>query len=96
MRYRLVGTCVGACGRHVAAFDDGSREITYRTFVKYADKEDLKAWMEANKYGRKYGLCLSDDWAVSYYKGVYRGNPCVVMKWSSIHHFFVGPGRKPC
>ena len=46
---------------------DNAREITYETFIKHVNKEDLADLKQDLGYGR-HGLTLKNDWAVSYHK----------------------------
>lgn len=89
-------TCVSAAAEEVAEFDATSREVSYATIAKHcAGLNEVFP-----DYNRSTGLHLGRDWAVSFYKGKFRGKPCYVVMWSAIHHFFVqqsqGETHEPC
>lgn len=39
--------------------------------------------------GLERGLHMKNDSAVSYWKGIYRGKPCLFFRWSRIEHIFL-------
>lgn len=100
MKYQLVATCVGSSYEDITAFDESSRDITYETARRYVNMRALeeqlgyppRGWIrDALGYPRP-SLTLKKDYSVSYAKGIFRGQPCVVVFWSDIHHFFVPMG----
>lgn len=82
----FVGTCVGLPSRHLDAYDDSSRDITYRTFLKHLGSEVVREFERDLGYGRH--LRLKDDYHVSYSIGKWRGQKAVCCEWSSIHHIW--------
>lgn len=85
-RFAYTTNCVSANGADITAMKDSSREITRKTFLKYIDKSHLDTL--ENDLGYDKHLRMSQDWHVSYYKGTYRGKPCVYFVWSAIEYVF--------
>lgn len=82
-------SCVGSTARLIHAMQDRARDITYRTFRKHCAGVDEWAASVGYAVGRKKGLHLQDDFAVSFYKSWYAGKPCYYVRWSSIEHIWV-------
>jgi len=84
----FVGTCVGLPARHLDAYNDTARDISYETFRRHVGRDviaEISAW-----YGyRRGGLLLKDDWHVRYSRGKWEGRPAVCMDHSSIHHLWL-------
>lgn len=80
MAAQFIGTCVTLRAHELDRFDDSSREITYRTFRKYIDKETIQSFGS--------NPSLRQDWHVSFFKGRWRGRPAVCLMHSSIHHIW--------
>ena len=71
----------------VAMVESGVR-ITRRTFLRYVNKNNLKA--VENELGYPMGdLTMAGDWCVSYYKGTLCGKQVVWFNYSSIEYVFV-------
>jgi hypothetical protein len=87
MIYRT--SCVGTTADIIHLMQDNAKEITYRTFRKYA--EGLDYWAAGMKYDKRadVGLTLKNDWHVSYHKSTYMGMPCVYLVHSAIEHIWV-------
>jgi hypothetical protein len=81
-KIQFVGTCVSLSGRSIDEFDDSAREITYKTFLKHLGWENVKQLNE------DFGVPLSEDWAVSFEKGKWKGKKAVCLHHSSIHHIW--------
>jgi hypothetical protein len=64
------------------AFDDGCLEICYRTFRKHLGSKEVKR-LDAN-----FGVALSKDWHVKFFKGVFDGNPVVCLMHSAYHYLW--------
>lgn len=93
--YKFVTNCVGVPPEDVQALTDmidNGRAITYQTFVRHVDLGDLPEQMGYERNARS-GLTLASDWAVSYYKGTYKGRPCYYMEHSRIEYIFQIPER---
>lgn len=78
-----VGTCVGLREQDLNDFDDSSREIKYRTFLKHLGREIVR------ELDLSFGVPLRRDWGVSFEKGKWRGRPAVCLFQSSIHHIWL-------
>jgi hypothetical protein len=78
--------CVHSTAKLINDMTDKARQITYRTFKKYA--EGLAEMADNMGYGP--WLKLKDDWAVRFYKSTYNGRPCVYMAHSAIEYIWVG------
>lgn len=74
-----IGNCVIMSGSKIQDMVDNAREITYRTFCKYADPYEA---ME------KTVPPLHKDYAVSFYKSKFEGKPCVYFTHSCIEFVF--------
>lgn len=86
MRNKLVYTacCVSSTANAIDDMIDQSREITYKTFIKYVDcKELLNMFCEG--FGWK---SLKRDYHVRYFKSVYMGKPCYYLDHSSIEYIW--------
>jgi len=79
-----VGTCVHLLARDLETFDDSSREITYRTFLRHVGTGIVR---ELNE---QFGFCptVKNDYHVQFFKGKWRGQPAVCMMHSAIHHIW--------
>ena len=69
-----------------------ARQVTYRTFRKYA--VGLDQWAREKGYGEPRSLTLKRDWAVSFYKSKILGNPCYFLRWSAIEFIWIKFPRK--
>ena len=66
------------------------REITYKTFIKHVDIQEIRAlfdWYEY--YGWDNGLHIKDDWGVSWMKSKWRGARCYYIIHSGIEYVFL-------
>lgn len=83
--------CVHSTAEKINALQASGKEITRRTFLKYADRRDLARLEASLGYDvarQRGGLRMSRDWHVSYYRGVYDGRPCVYFDHSRIEYIF--------
>lgn len=78
----FVGTCVGLPVEDLEAFDDSSKEISYRTFRRAVGRA-VVAELNAT-----FGVPLSRDWAVRFTRGLWRGRQAVCLFHSAIHHIW--------
>ena len=85
-RFTFTTSCVSANGDDINEMKRSARDITRRTFLKHVDPESQKN-LEA-ELGYDKNLRMANDWHVSYYKGTYRGKPCVYFVWSAIEYVF--------
>ncbi len=68
---------------------DREREITLRTFALHVNIVPFAQEMGYAHGRHAKGLRLAKDWAVRFYKSVYRGEPCYYMDHSAIDHIFL-------
>ena len=90
--YRYCTNCVGSTAEKISPMVETSEEVSYAKFVKNVNKDDFLEFQRDAKYstGReKGGLRIKDDYAVSYYRGVYDGYPAYYMDHSSIEHVYI-------
>ena len=86
--YRFAATCV-SCGDgdEINRMKDEARQVTRKTFMRYACREDRESI--ERELGYKRGeLTMAADWHVSYYRSRYMDRPCVYFCWSAIEHIF--------
>ena len=82
--------CVNSDGESINAMNDTAKEITYRTMRKAvgAALDERASELGYDVGAQRGGLRLSKDWAVSYWKGTYRGRACYFFRWSHIEQIF--------
>jgi hypothetical protein len=85
-----IGNCPVMTGPFVTYVSDSwgdldhVEDITYRTFIKWAERGTARWWYEM------WGYPLSKDWHVSYHKSqTPSGIPVVYFVWSAMEHFFI-------
>lgn len=96
MKLRYYGSCVGWKRSDVHAegglsdMIHNARDITRRTFLKYADADDLLAIEEALGYEThwKKGLTMAGDFHVSYHRSKLHGKTVYFFTHSAIEHVF--------
>ena len=89
MKKHFLTDCVSSDARSINAMIDSSREITYRTFLRYVSPGELYSLFPAYARDSREGLTLKNDWHVRYFKSVYRGKECVYIRHSAIEYVFV-------
>jgi len=77
-----IGCCVQLDGETISNMVQSAKEITYKTFCKYANPADVFP-------PEKQCPPLNKDWAVRFYKSFYDGKPCVFIDHSAIEYVFV-------
>ena len=77
--------CVSSKAIDIEEMMQRALEISYSTFIKHVSLVKLN---DQFGYGRGQGLCLKDDWHISYYKSRFKGRKCYVMKHSAIEYIF--------
>lgn len=83
MSLHFVGTCVGLEAEDLHEFDDSSRYITYRTFVRHLGRVAVRDLDE------QFGVPLRKDYHVSFVRGKWKGEPAVCLFHSGIHHLWL-------
>ena len=87
----FVGTCVELRAGNLHAYDDSSRKITWRTFLKKVGGRRASAILSRRVfpvYNDCPGLSLASDYAVQFSKGLWRGKPAVCIHHSAIHYIW--------
>ena len=81
MKKKFIGTCVTLSGYWLDKMDDHGKEITRKTFLKYADSEDLKELASDLGYADhpKRGLTMAQEGYITYYKSVYHGSHVCIL-----------------
>lgn len=72
---------------HLENMIDTANEITWRTFIKHVDIEEIRALFPTYDW-KGAGLHIKDDYAVSFYKSTFRNKPCCYLVHSSIEYIF--------
>jgi hypothetical protein len=85
MKKQYLTCCVYSTAEKINNMVDNARQISFKTFMKHAELADTE-FFHIYAWGQQRGLHLKDDWAVSYYKGKYEGQPCVYMCHSAIEY----------
>jgi hypothetical protein len=90
-RYHYETNCV-ACGDGdaIRALVDSARPVTWRTFAANCDWRPVAEALGYATTGNA-GLRLSQDFCVSFHRGVWNGRPCYYFRWSGIEHIFTNP-----
>jgi hypothetical protein len=71
------------------------RDVTYETMLRHCD---LLSWATEHNYDSRsnakdsHGLTLRNDWAVSYHRSVFQGQPCYFLVWSAIEFIWTRKG----
>lgn len=71
--YSYAGCCVNLVGDDIKAMCRSAYQITRRSFIKWAGKENASP---------------PGDWAVRYYRSRFKGRPCVYMDHSAIEYVY--------
>lgn len=80
--------CTLALAEDIESMVDGSREITYETFMRHVSDYDLEALFPFYNWRGRGGLTLRNDYAVSFFKGNYVGKPVYYVQHSCIEYIF--------
>jgi len=89
MKKRYLTNCVGSDARSINNMIEASREISYRTFLRYVSLDELLSLFPCYAKNCREGLTLKNDWHVGYFKSEYRNRPCVYICHSAIEYVFV-------
>ena len=88
MKYQFITSCVNSTAELIDNMVDSAIDITYRTFIQYVDIQELSE-MFGYVMNSRNGLTLKKDWAVSYHRSTYDGQPCYYLRHSAIEYIFV-------
>jgi hypothetical protein len=81
-KYRFIGNCVNLDGESIQVMVSDAIPVTYRTLQRHCEKfGDI---VQGLGYSRSFPI--KKDWAVSYHKGTYRGQPCYFFRWSGFEY----------
>lgn len=90
-RFTFHTTCVGSTAELIHAMQDRAREVSWRTFRRHCAGLDeiARTLGYSHPKARDGGLHLCKDWAVSFYRSRYDGQPCYYMDHSRIEHIWL-------
>jgi hypothetical protein len=88
--FHFLTRCIEAQADELHDMDDRAIEITYGTFMRHVDRREVEQYLPATyEQDARRGLTLKNDYAVRYYRSVFRGKRCYGIDHSSIDHIFV-------
>jgi hypothetical protein len=98
-KYHYETCCVESDGQSINDMRDhpSCRDVTYGTMLRHCN--GMLQWAIDHNYDSRsnaadsHGLTLRSDWAVGYYRSVFRGRPCYYLVWSAIEFIWVLPER---
>jgi hypothetical protein len=94
-RFHYKTCCVQADGDDIHAMVEQAQQITWATFKQHVSPTDLLEFERNGGYDTGHergGLRLSKDWAVSYWRSTYQGQPCYYLEHSSIEYVYTRDG----
>lgn len=77
-----IGTCVELPAEDLHDFDESSRPITYRTFLRHVGRKVMRELDE------QFAMPIRKDWHVDFAVGKWRGQRAVCLFHSRIHHIW--------
>jgi hypothetical protein len=86
MKQKLIYTtcCVNSNADDIIEMRDKSREITYKTFIKYVShKELLDMFCEGFEW-----KSIKNDYHIRYFKSTFKNHPCYYLKHSAIEYIW--------
>ena len=87
MKAQYLTCCVHSDAESIIDMVDRARQITWQTFAR---RVRWREWAASMGYGRT-GLHPRDDYAVSFHKSIFRGQPCYYVEHSRIEFVFTVP-----
>jgi len=84
----FVGTCVYLSANDLYEYDESSREITYKTFLRHVGKEWIREINES------LTVPIHKDWHVSFSIGKWKGKKAICLFHSCIHHIWILKERR--
>jgi hypothetical protein len=84
--------CVNSTYEKITAMTERARQVTYRTARRAIGSEAFDELCKAMGYVtgiERGGLRIKNDYAVSFHKSVYDGQPCYYICQSAIEYIFV-------
>lgn len=79
-----VTCCVEAKGEDIEAMTEQARQITLATFKKHCTCDDFMATLG---YSKEFPV--TKDYAVSFWKSIYKGDKCYYIDHSRIEYIFI-------
>lgn len=86
-----VHSCPDSTYEDIQALQSTERDISLTTFRKAIGPVRWKEIVANLGYDRHFPI--TRDWHVRYFRGVYRGVPCVFLRHSKIEHIFTLDGK---
>lgn len=90
-RYHFVHACPDSTYEDIQALATTEKDISLATFRRAIGPSQWNEIRANLGYDRHFPI--TKDWHVRYYKGVYRGVPCVFLRHSRIEHIFTLDGK---
>lgn len=93
-KLNLVTTCVTVPPEDLPVLElavENERPVTFQTFARYVDVKSVSESLGYQQGRARKGerlLKLGNDWAVSFYRSVWKGKRCYIMRWSAIEHVY--------
>jgi len=81
--------CTQSTAEAINNMVDNSQEISYKTFLKYVTLEHILEIFPQYAKTSKQGLTIKNDYAVSFYKSIYKDCRCVYVYHSAIEYIFL-------
>lgn len=75
--------CVNADGESITDMIDKTREITARTFFKHISLKEVSTLLGYDRH-----FPIKNDYHVSYYKSVFKNEPCYYLTHSAIEYIW--------
>lgn len=85
-QFFYVHSCPDSTYEDIQALMETERDISVETFRKAIGPSQWASIQSQLGYDRSFSI--RKDWHVRFYKGVYRGIPCVFVRHSRIEHIF--------
>lgn len=84
----FIGTCVELNEHFIQKIDVNAKDIKYKTFRKYFNKEDFKELID------NFSVHPAKDWHVSFQKSKIKNKIYLILYHSRIHHIWEVTRRK--
>lgn len=94
--FRYETCCVDSTYELISDLKDGAEDVDFSELLEHC--EGVQDWAASKGYeglrtGDSEGLCLEDDWSVSFCRGTYDGRPCYFIVWSGIEYIWTAAGE---
>ena len=88
--YEYFISCINSTAEKIDAMMNTAEEISYSKLQSVIGRQRLKEIFSLYAWGKEKGLRMKDDFAVSYYRGIYDGSPAYIVQHSAIEYVFTG------